>query len=236
MSGDDKRRSGSQLLSIRGADLLIAVVFAFVAAALVELLPEEQRSSAAASVLVFLLVISAIIFTNSRREARRRHSGDFIVNASTGVLTKGVDRNIAIREDSFEAILDAIADHDSAIQASLVAVGLKTGQSWGQQLVHLCEHKFDAEEIVDRFAIWQKYDAEAGLGRFEFDRLSPDGVGMITLRNSILSGKSHNEVPLDYFFEGYVRGTLAALITAGDRVVKLVPASGKVQFQISYPT
>ncbi len=132
----------------------------------------------------------------------------------SGIMHKGAIRNVSLRVATIHTIFDKLVSNipeNNRIE-SLKEVGLYIGHDWGRDFVNECRRVHAALNTLDKkLALWSEYDATAGLGKFEFT-IATDGHGIVTLNSGFLSDFDA-VAPLDYFFEGYLEGTLEEILS-----------------------
>jgi hypothetical protein len=183
-------------------------------------LPEKARVPVGIGVGAALIIIAGVFFLRylrlivaSETSKTRTALEGYTVDPKSGRLYKGKIRNIALRTSTLHDLLDEVmrAVPSESRKDTLYAAGYVVGTSWGADLETL-SHDLDddAGDIDAKLALWQRYDATGGLGSFDI-QITHNGAGIISLQNSFLSDKP-SEAVLNYWFAGYIAGTLEHIL------------------------
>jgi predicted hydrocarbon binding protein len=132
----------------------------------------------------------------------------------TGILLKGDIENVSLRVSTLHFIVDAlvVAIPEASRQAALYGCGREVGRAWvadfRRQLRRL---PIDTDDILRQLLQWSEYDATAGMGRLTVAVDPTSGEGLVMLANGFLS-RAPATFPLDWWFAGYLAGTLRELL------------------------
>jgi hypothetical protein len=213
-------REGGTISTIDRLTLVATVALPIAVSILYPAIPDQYRLIVGVTVgILVLAALTAWLARSLRREIRRGTASltslltGYLSDIASGTLFKGAIRNASLRVSTIHQIVDvlvaAIPDDDQ--RKTLRSAGYEVGRSWGRDFRAECRRTgMEKQSLADRLSLWAHYDSMAGLGRFEF-ALSNAGYGSVILRNGFLS-QQDCRAPLDYFFAGYIEGTLEELL------------------------
>lgn len=160
------------------------------------------------AVLALVIIVTLWRLLGYAREIERRQSIlSYQVNENTGILMKGQVRNVALRVDTINELVDALASLDgNTREERLIEAGKAVGKSWVEAFTKIRQKEKRAKSHEEQLELWTEYDATAGWGKFDF-HLNSDGHGSVTLRNGFLSGETDRGCR-ELFLAGYLEATL----------------------------
>lgn len=139
---------------------------------------------------------------------------DYMQNRETGVLLKGSIENVALRVSTVHRIVDSLlqAVPEHMRREALYECGCDIGSNWAADF----RRQLPALQIRDddlplQLLKWSEYDATAGMGRLSVAVDPLTGQGLVMLANSFLS-RGPAFFPLNWWFAGYLAGTLGELL------------------------
>lgn len=150
----------------------------------------------------------------------------YSVDPQAGALFKGRVKNVSLRTATLHRLLDTMVQNVPEPQRHevLYQSGMEIGASWGVDLEALCrDMKLATDDLNGRFELWVRYDATAGMGAMDID-VAPHGSGSVTVRNSFLSDIGAS-TPLNYWFAGYIAGTLEHILGQSVTVELVEPST-----------
>ena len=218
-------------VTVAGVAAAVAVT---VIGALIGVIPEIDSLAKAVAVVVpavLVLVVSAVVVIKEvRRLVVRRDFGEeftaYKFDQETGILVKGKIPNVSLRVETVHATLDHLvaAVPDGLKEAVLRKSGYDVGENWAAEFrTTLWQSGLRKSEFTRQLLRWSEYDATAGMGRLVV-ALEPDlRNGTVMLLNSFLS-KSSASFPLNYWFAGYIAGTMDALFSVRHEVELIAPS------------
>jgi hypothetical protein len=219
-------------VTIAGVAAGVAVT---VIGALIGVIPEIDSPVKAIAVVVpavlVLVVASVIILKEVRRLVVRRDFGEeftaYKFDQETGILVKGKIPNVSLRVETVHATLDHLvaAVPDDLKEAVLRKSGYAVGANWATEFrTTLWQSGLRKGEFTRQLLRWSEYDATAGMGRL-IVALEPDlRNGTVMLLNSFLS-KAPASFPLNYWFAGYIAGTMDELFGVDHEVELIEPST-----------
>jgi predicted hydrocarbon binding protein len=184
-----------------------------------------------AVMLVAGLVIAVRIFRSARNLLQGQPGDEEIVSYTddreTGILLKGTIENVSLRVSSVHRIVDALtrAIPEEERQSALYDCGHEVGESWVADYRHeLPKLEIAMADITRQVLKWSEYDATAGMGRLTI-AVDPETCdGLVVLSNGFLS-RSPASFPLNWWFAGYLAGTLGELLGCSVRVEVVDPTT-----------
>jgi hypothetical protein len=173
-----------------------------------------------------LLVITVVVGVQIVRSARRLLVGQgvdteivaYYDDRESGILLKGNIQNVALRVTTIHRIVDSLthAIPEQGRRDALYRCGMQVGSSWvGDFRRQLPTLEIDRHDVLRQILKWSEYDATAGMGRLTVAVDPRTGEGLVALANSFLS-RDPSEFPLNWWFAGYLAGSLNELL--GKRV------------------
>jgi hypothetical protein len=141
-------------------------------------------------------------------------------NRESGILLKGKIQNVALRVRTLHRIVDTLTEYvePGIRREALYQCGWQVGTSWvddfRRQLPTL---EIDRRDILRQILKWSEYDATAGMGRLTIAVNPAIGDGVVALANSFLS-RDQSKFPLNWWFAGYLAGSLSCLLNKEVRV------------------
>jgi hypothetical protein len=219
-------------VTVAGVAAAVAVT---VIGALIGTIPQVDSLPKAVAVVVpavlVLVVCAVIIIKEVRRLVVRRDFGEeftaYKFDEETGILVKGTIPNVSLRVETVHATLDrlAAAVPDDRKETVLRESGYEVGANWaGEFRTTLWQSGLRKSEFTRQLLRWSEYDATAGMGRLVI-ALEPDlRNGTVMLLNSFLSTSSAS-FPLNYWFAGYIAGTMDVLFGVRHKVELIDPTT-----------
>jgi hypothetical protein len=224
--------SSAREVRIAGVAVAVAVT---VIGALIGVIPEIDSVVKAVAVVVpavLVLVASAVVILKEvRRLVVRRDFGEKLTayqfDQETGILVKGKIPNVSLRVKTIHTTLDHLvaAVPDYLREPVLRKAGYDVGANWAAEFrTTLWQSGLRKGEFTRQLLRWSEYDATAGMGRLVV-ALEPDlKRGTVMLHNSFLS-KTAASFPLNYWFAGYIAGTMDVLFGVLHEVKLLDPTT-----------
>jgi hypothetical protein len=221
-------------------------VFVAVVAALVATIPELDSAGKIAAVLIVAAVLlvpsAAVVIKEVRRLMVRREFGEELTayhfEEETGFLLKGEIPNVSLRVESVHATIDGLVRAVPAEQreSALREAGYAVGENWAAEFkATLWQTGLREHEVARQLLRWSDYDATAGMGRLIVAMDPSLESGTVLLLNSFLS-RSEASFPLNYWFAGYIAGTMDALFDRSYAVALKEPtmaAASHVGFSVT---
>lgn len=175
--------------------------------------------AAGISVLALIVVLVGVPVVRSARNLIVGQESDIDVVAyrddrNTGILMKSDIQNVALRVSTMHRIIEGLtrAIPSAKQRDALYECGCSVGASWIADFHHeLPKLQIDPDDIPRQLLKWSEYDATAGMGRFTIAVDPSTGKGLVLLANSFLS-RSQSSFPLNYWFAGYLAGSLNKLL------------------------
>lgn len=169
---------------------------------------------------IVLVGSGVVIFKELRRMGARRDFGEELTayqfDEKTGILFKGKIPNVSLRVETLHRTIDRLvaAVPEDQRETVLREAGYAVGAAWGREFRATLWHAgLRRNEFARQLLQWSEYDATAGMGRLMV-ALEPDRRnGTVMLCNSFLS-QSSASFPLNYWFAGYIAGTMDELFEA----------------------
>jgi hypothetical protein len=182
------------------------------------------------SILAVITVVVGVGIVRSARQLLVGEAADTEVVAyrddrETGILLKGNIENVSLRVSTIHKIIDALtfAIPPESRQDALYTCGYAVGQSWASEFRReLPRLEIGRDDVFRQLLKWSEYDATAGMGRLTVAINPHTAEGVITLANGFLSRASSN-FPLNWWFAGYLAGTLHELLERSARVEVVDP-------------
>lgn len=209
-----RRATGVLAAAVSAVPLLIAGVIG-----IIPQLHGLWPTVAAAAVIAGIVALLGALIVRSARIVFIGQGADVDVVAyrddrETGILYKGRIENVALRVSTIHLIIDqltrAIPEDDR--QNALYDCGYLVGQSWvGDFHKQLPRLEIARTDILHQLLKWSEYDATAGMGRLTIAVDPKKGEGLVALSNSFLS-RSQASFPLNWWFAGYLAGSLTKLL------------------------
>lgn len=140
---------------------------------------------------------------------------DYRVNKDRGIFLKGDNiPSVVLRVESVHRLIDDIVvliPKENQNEA-LYEAGKRMGETFSVDLERAATaHLINYEDRNKRLKFWEEFDANAGMGRFDFSKYDAHtGRGRIILHNSFLSRHRSNTV-MDHLMAGYFAGALNVL-------------------------
>lgn len=108
--------------------------------------------------IVLLYFLSMFVISGKFRAIKLR------LNKNTGVLydTTTFFRNVSIRDETFNIILDGIGDHEKAYK-----IGKKSGENFYSAYEGVLQRKGKEYNAKKQLEKWMEYDSSSGIGKFE---------------------------------------------------------------------
>jgi hypothetical protein len=190
--------------------------------------------TAAGAAVVFMIIV--VVGVQIVRSARRLLLGQavdtevvaYTDNRQTGILEKGQIQNVALRVSTIHRIVDSLTNSISPAdrQEALYRCGQEVGKSWVSDFhKELPRLEIERGDISQQLLKWSEYDATAGMGRLSI-AVDPDtGAGLVVLANSFLS-RTESSFPLNWWFAGYLAGSLSELLKVSVHAQMMNPARG----------
>jgi predicted hydrocarbon binding protein len=227
LSADGDRRN-LEIAALVFGGIVVPIVTSLILPAL----PKGARVPVGVGIGATLLVGGGVLFLQFLRRVFAHAATTvadtlerYSVDPQTGGLFKGRIRNVSLRTATIHRLLDTIVQNVPEAQRHevLYRAGEEIGTSWGADLEALCrDMDLDSDDTTGRFELWARYDATAGMGAMDID-VAAKGSGSVTVRNSFLSDMV-SSTPLNYWFAGYIAGTLEHLL-GQSVIVELVEPS-----------
>lgn len=195
-------------------------------------LPGVWLEALASSLLLIIASIAAIwIVRGARNLVLGQSVNSEIVgykdDRETGVLLKGAIANVSLRVTTMHRIVDSLTNviPESDRQDALYSCGWDVGRSWVSDFRHeLPKLKIESNDIGRQILKWSEYDATAGMGRSTIAVNEDSGEGLAIMANSFLS-RTLASFPLDWWFAGYLAGSLQELLGRAITVELIDPSS-----------
>jgi hypothetical protein len=208
----------------REAGILAGAVTAvpLLAGAAISVIPQLDgvwAQMAGVAVILVAIVVLAVFAVRSARRLLIGQSADteivaYTDNRETGVLLKGNIENVALRVSTIHRIVDSLACAipSESRREALYKCGCEIGRSWAADFRReLPRLEIRRSDTLRQLIKWSEYDATAGMGRLTV-AVDPDtGEGVVTLANGFLS-RARAGFPLNWWFAGYLAGTLHELL------------------------
>jgi hypothetical protein len=210
---------------------------------LIAVLPSLDSLWSVAGVLVIaaagITTSTVILLREARRLIVRRDWGEeftaYEFDEETGVLVKGAIANVSLRVETIHVVLDRLVDAIPAAQKEAVLrdAGYAAGAKWAREFRKtLWQSGLRKDEDARQLLRWSEYDATAGMGRLIVAMDSDFRDGSVMLLNSFLS-RSDASFPLNYWFAGYIAGTMDELF-GGSHEVKLEDPSARAAALVGF--
>jgi hypothetical protein len=172
--------------------------------------------------IAVLAVIIGVVGVQIVRSARKLLIGQpadteivaYTDDRETGILLKGTIENVSLRVTTIHRIIDTLTSAIPAVsrQDALYQCGCEVGKTWVSDFRHeLPRLEIARGDILRQLLKWSEYDATAGMGRLTVAVNPHTGEGVVTLANGFLS-RTGSEFPLNWWFAGYLAGTLHELL------------------------
>ncbi|TML00328.1 MAG: hypothetical protein E6G34_02255 [Actinobacteria bacterium] len=210
-----RRETGILAAAVTAVPLLVASG--------ISLIPQLEGVWPTALGIAVLVVITVVVGVQIVRSARKLLVGQgadteilaYQDDRESGILRKGDIPNVSLRVSTIHLIVDtltqAIPDEDNR-QSALYQCGAAVGESWvtdfHKQLLAL---EIEKSDLLRQLLKWSEYDATAGMGRLTVAVNPKTGEGLVALANSFLS-RSPSRFPLNWWFAGYLAGSLRRLL------------------------
>ncbi len=227
--------------------LAIGAIAAVISAA-IQVLPNLHKAwqIAIAVIIAALILVPAAFYLIGRiRAAVVANATDLEVVGYTddrerGILRKGDVENVSLRIETIQALIGDLADalpSEEARRNVLYRAGMDAGHSWASEFRRqLPRLDIAVAEVPLQLLKWGDYDATAGMGRLMVAVNPLTASGTVLLSNGFLTRRT-NRPHLDWWFAGYIAGTLNQLlgqdvrVTLGDstrdvRVFDVKPETG----------
>lgn len=217
------RASGASIAR-RETGILAAAVTAvpLLVAAGISVIPQLPGVWFTAIGIAVLAVIITVVAVQLIRSARALLIGEYADtefvayndNRETGILLKGDIPNVSLRVSTVHSIVNALtsAVEPALRQDALYDCGRAVGRSWASEFRReLPRLEINRKDILQQLLKWSEYDATAGMGRLTVAINPATSEGVITLANGFLSRESAG-FPLNWWFAGYLAGTLYELL------------------------
>jgi len=196
--------------------LIVAVI-----GGLIAVLPSLDTAWSVAGVLVVaamgIATSTVVLLREARRLVVRQDWGEkftaYEYDEEIGVLLKGEIENVSLRVETIHVVLDKLvaAIPEERKEESLRAAGYAAGAKWaGEFRRTLWQSGLREGEDIRQLLRWSEYDATAGMGRLSVAMDTNFQNGFVMLHNSFLSRTSAS-FPLNYWFAGYIAGTMDEL-------------------------
>jgi hypothetical protein len=223
----------------RDTGILAAAVTALplLIAAGISLIPQLGGVWPTAVGAAVLALITAYAVVQIVRSARRLLVGrgvdteivGYADDRESGILLKGKIPNVSLRVSTIHLIVDSLTQSipPEERESALYGCGKLIGENWvkdfHKQLDTLEIRKGD---LLRQILKWSEYDATAGMGRLTVAVDPATREGLVALANSFLS-RDRSKFPLNWWFAGYLAGSLKGLLEAPVRVELLRPTEDK---------
>jgi hypothetical protein len=226
-SGGARRDTGLLAAGITAVPLLVASGISVIPA-----LDGVWPTAIGIAVLTVITLVVGVLIVRSARRLLVGESADAAIirytdNRETGILLKGTIENVSLRVSTIHDIVDTLT---SAIppdfrQDALYECGCTIGKSWASDFRReLPRLEIERVDVFHQLLKWSEYDATAGMGRLTVAVDPATGDGVITLANGFLS-RHPSSFPLNWWFAGYLAGTLHELLEHPTRVDVVDPTS-----------
>lgn len=142
-----------------------------------------------------------------------------------GILELGPLRDVALRVETLQIILNAIVENVSDCETILELTGKKVGESFAENFQGVLNSDSDLRgrnlSFTEKFNRWLKYDSKTGMGQYS-GNLDQNYEGEITIENSFLTyqRRSQRHKPLCAFMRGYIEGMLQEM--SGSHHIKVL--------------
>lgn len=142
-----------------------------------------------------------------------------------GILEFGPLRDVALRVETLQTILDAIVQNDPDCDTVLEQTGKKVGETFAGDFQKVLDADLALRgrtlSLTEKFKRWLKYDSKAGMGEYSGE-LDQNCEGKITIKNSFLTyrRRSRRDKPLCAFMRGYIEGMLQEM--SGSHHIKVL--------------
>lgn len=242
-SGRNSRASGANIAR-RETGILAAAVTAvpLLIASGITLIPQLHGVWPKAIGTALLAVVSTVVAVQIVRSARTLLVGEYADtelvaytdNRETGILLKGDIENVSLRVSTVHSMVDALTSKipPASRQAALYDCGCAIGMSWASEFRReLPRLEIGSQDILQQLLKWSEYDATAGMGRLTVAVNPQTGEGVVTLANGFLS-RARSSFPLNWWFAGYLAGTLNVLLKHQARVEVVDPATSPLKTAI----
>jgi len=204
-------------------------------AAGIQIVPQLDGIWLKMGMIAAVLASGALLVVYIVRSARRLLLGEatdqqvtgYKDDRDTGILLKGKIENVSLRATTVHRLVDSLtsAIPPSARQAALYDCGWEIGKSWVADFLHeLPRLHIGRHDIPRQLLKWCEYDATAGMGRLTVAVDPHSGEGLVMLSNGFLS-RSKAQFPLNWWFAGYLAGTLCQLLPHRVEVELVSPTS-----------
>lgn len=213
--------------------LLVAVV-----GGLIAVLPSLDSVWSVAGVLaiatVAITISALVLLREARRLVVRKDWGEeftaYEFDDEVGILLKGKIENVSLRVETIQVVIDRLVAviPDDSKESALREAGYAAGAKWaGEFRRTLWQSGLRSDEGVRQLLRWSEYDATAGMGRLSVAMDTDFRNGSVMLHNSFLSRTSAS-FPLNYWFAGYIAGTMDELFDCSHEVVLQEPSQKAV--------
>jgi hypothetical protein len=223
------------------SSILVAVI-----GGLIAVLPSLDSVWSVAGVLVIavagITTSTVVLLREARRLIVRQDWGEkftaYEYDEEVGVLLKGEIENVSLRVETIHVVLDTLvaAIPEERKEGALREAGYAAGAKWaGEFRRTLWESGLRSGEDVRQLLRWSEYDATAGMGRLAVAMDTHFCNGSVMLHNSFLS-RAPASFPLNYWFAGYIAGTMDELFDGSHEVELQDPlrnAAALVAFQVT---
>lgn len=213
---------------------------------LIAVLPSLDSAWSVAGVLVIatagIATSTVVLLREARRLVVRQDWGEkftaYEYDEEVGVLLKGEIENVSLRVETIHVVLDKLvaAIPDDRKEAVLREAGYAAGAKWASEFRRtLWQSGLRSGEDIRQLLRWSEYDATAGMGRLSVAMDTNFRNGFVMLHNSFLS-RTRASFPLNYWFAGYIAGTMDELFDSTHEVDLQDPsrdADPLVAFQVT---
>jgi hypothetical protein len=218
---------------------LASAVIVTVIGGLIAVLPELDSWWNVAAVLaiatVGLTTSTVVLVREARRLIVRRDWGEeftgYEFDQETGILVKGEIPNVALRVETVHVVIDRLVEaiSEERREGVLRDAGYSAGSKWASEFKRtLWQSGLRPGEDARQLLRWSEYDASAGMGRLIVAMDPSFRNGSVMLLNSFLS-RSHASFPLNYWFAGYIAGTMDELFDSDHEVELEDPSAESAQ-------
>jgi len=226
-----RRETGILAAAVTAVPLLVASG--------ITLVPELQGVWETAIGIAVLVVIVTLVAVQIVRSARTLLVGEYADtqlvaytdNRETGILLKGEIENVSLRVSTVHSIVDALTDEipQESRKTALYECGRAVGKSWASEFRReLPRLEIREKDVLYQLLKWSEYDATAGMGRLTVAVNPQTGEGVVTLANGFLS-RASSTFPLNWWFAGYLAGTLDELLQRKTSVTVINPSINKTE-------
>jgi hypothetical protein len=234
-------RSPGANIARRETGILAAAVTAvpLLVASGITLIPELQGVWTTAIGIAVLVVVVTLVAVQIVRSARTLLVGEYADtqfvaytdNRETGILLKGDIENVSLRVSTVHSIVDALTNKipPASRKIALYDCGRAVGKSWASEFRReLPRLEIRGQDILYQLLKWSEYDATAGMGRLTVAVNPLTGEGVVTLANGFLS-RASSTFPLNWWFAGYLAGTLDELLQRKTSVAVVDPTTNATE-------